>query len=177
MGTRMLADFDSFGVEVPKLMIENISLPPEVEQAMDKRTSMGVIGDLSKYTQFQAAESMKAAAQNPSGTAGAGMGMGMGFAMAQQMGQAFTQGTSAAGGAAPGGGPPPLPGQVKMYVAIDGKQTGPFDLATLAQMARSGQLTRESLVWKDGMAAWSPAGGVSELGNVFGQGGPPPLPR
>ncbi len=175
MGARMLADFDSFGVEVPKLMIENISLPPEVEQAMDKRSSMGVIGDLGRYTQFQAAESMKAAAENPSGTAGAGMGMGMGFAMAQQMGQAFGQGAS--GASATSGGPPPLPGQVKLYVAVDGKQAGPFDLATLTQMARNGQLTRESLVWKDGMAAWAAAGSVTELGNVFGQGGPPPLPR
>src|SRR6185295_19220034 len=82
-------DFAAFGLQVPQLFVENISLPPEVEAAMDKRTSMGVIGDLNKYTQFQAAQSMEKAAENPGGTASAGIGMGMGFGMANQMGQMF----------------------------------------------------------------------------------------
>ena len=66
-------------------MIENISLPQEVEEAMDRRTSMGVVGDLNKYTQFQAAESMREAANNQGGTAGMGAGMGAGMMMAQTM--------------------------------------------------------------------------------------------
>ncbi len=57
-------------------MIENISLPQEVEQAMDRRTSMGVVGDLGRYAQFQAAEAMRDAAQNEGGVAGMGAGLG-----------------------------------------------------------------------------------------------------
>lgn len=57
-------------------MIENISLPEEVEKTMDRRTSMGVMGDLGKYSQYQAAEAMREAANNPGGSAGMGMGMG-----------------------------------------------------------------------------------------------------
>ena len=69
----------------------------------------------------------------------------------------------------------PLPPQVQFYVAVNGQQAGPFDLATLQQMARSGQLTRASLVWKQGMAAWDAAGQVAELSAAFAAV-PPPIP-
>jgi membrane protease subunit (stomatin/prohibitin family) len=62
---------------------------------MDKRTSMGVLGDMGKYTQFEAAQAMRDAAQNPSGGAGLGAGLGAGFAvgnvMAGAMGDAMRQ--------------------------------------------------------------------------------------
>ena len=77
------------GVELTSFVIENISLPDEVEKAMDRRTSMGVVGDLNKYTQFQAAEALRESAQNPGGIAGAGMGMGAGVAMGQVFAQAM----------------------------------------------------------------------------------------
>src|ERR671916_1272073 len=78
-------EFKTFGLELTKFVIENISLPQEVEAAMDKRTSMGVIGDVGRYAQFQAADAMRDAAQNPSGGAGTGAGLGAGFAIGQQM--------------------------------------------------------------------------------------------
>ena len=78
-------EFRSYGLELTKYMIENISLPQEVEAAMDKRTSMGVIGDVGRYAQFQAADAMRDAAQNPSGGAGLGAGLGAGFAVGNAM--------------------------------------------------------------------------------------------
>jgi membrane protease subunit (stomatin/prohibitin family) len=83
-------DFRPFGIELTKFIIENISLPPEVEAALDKRTSMGVIGDLGRYTQLQAADAMRAAAENPSGGAGTGAGLGAGFAIGNAMAGAMT---------------------------------------------------------------------------------------
>lgn len=171
LGAAMAPEFAKLGIEVPKLLIENISLPEEVEKALDKRSTMGVIGDVGRYTQFQAADSMKAAAENPSGNAGAGIGMGMGFAMAQQMAQAMPPLSPPARGP---GGPPPLPTAPSFYLGLNGQQAGPFDLNTLGQMGRSGQITRDTLVWRDGMAQWSAAGSVAELSTLFG---PPPLPR
>ena len=78
-------EFKTYGLELTKYMIENISLPQEVEAAMDKRTSMGVIGDVGRYAQFQAADAMRDAAQNPSGGAGLGAGLGAGFAVGNAM--------------------------------------------------------------------------------------------
>ena len=79
----------SLGIGLTSFVVENISLPEEVEKSMDKRTSMGVLGDLNRYTQYQAAEAMREAASNPGGAAGAGMGMGAGVAMGQMFAQAM----------------------------------------------------------------------------------------
>ncbi|HKN84162.1 MAG TPA: SPFH domain-containing protein [Pyrinomonadaceae bacterium] len=83
-------EFKTFGLELTKFVIENISLPQEVEAAMDKRTSMGVIGDVGRYAQFQAADAMRDAAQNPSGGAGTGVGLGAGFALGNAMAGAMS---------------------------------------------------------------------------------------
>jgi membrane protease subunit (stomatin/prohibitin family) len=95
------------GLQLSSFVIENISLPEEVEKAMDRRTSMGVVGDLNRYTQYQAAEAMREAANNPGGTAGSGMGIGAGMAMgqmfAQAMGQNNTQTSAQAAPAQQGG--------------------------------------------------------------------------
>lgn len=77
------------GLTLTNFVIENVSLPEEVEKAMDKRTSMGVLGDMGKYAQFQAAEAMRDAANNPNGMAGVGVGMGAGMGMGQMFTQAF----------------------------------------------------------------------------------------
>src|SRR6266404_2437714 len=102
--TKLNDDFKAFGLELTKFVIENISLPQEVEAAMDKRTSMGVIGDVGRYAQFQAADAMRDAAQNPSGGAGLGAGLGAGFAVGNMMAGSMTeamkqQGATTSGGA------------------------------------------------------------------------------
>ncbi|MDQ1537359.1 MAG: hypothetical protein QOE58_1752, partial [Actinomycetota bacterium] len=74
-------DLKHLGLTMPRFVIENVSLPPEVEAAMDKRTSIGVMGDLDTYTKYQAATAITEAASNPSGVAGAGVGIGAGAAL------------------------------------------------------------------------------------------------
>src|SRR6267378_1984115 len=88
--SKLAEDFNSFGLELTKFVIENVSLPAEVEAAMDKRTSMGVIGDVGRYAQFQAADAMRDAAQNTGGGAGTGAGLGAGFAIGNAMAGAMT---------------------------------------------------------------------------------------
>lgn len=82
----------AMGLELVSFIIENISLPEEVEKTMDRRTSMGVLGDLNRYTQYQAAESMREAANNPGGSmAGMGVGMGAGAAMGQMFARSMQE--------------------------------------------------------------------------------------
>jgi hypothetical protein len=102
------------------------------------------------------------------------MGMGMGFAMGNQMAQAMPQ--ACATPAASGQAPPPLPGQgVQFHIAIGGQQIGPLDLAAIKAKIASGDITRDTLVWKAGMPQWTPASQVVELHDAFGAV-PPPLP-
>jgi hypothetical protein len=173
---RVNADFEPYGLTVTQLVVENISLPPAVEAAMDKRTSMGVLGNLDAYAKFQAASAMEKAAENPSGTAG----LGVGFVMANQMAGLMQPGAPAAGGPPhqpPHGSaqPPPLPGGPTFHVALDGKQAGPFDLTTLEQHVAAGRVTRQTLVWRPGMPAWVQADSVPELQALLSNV-PPPLP-
>ena len=160
-------DLQSMGLTLTLFYIENISLPPEVEQALDKRTQMGVLGDLSQYTKYQTAEAIRDAAKNPGGMGGVGAGLGAGMAIAGQM-----TGAMAGGGAAP----PPLPGAAGFYVALNGTQAGPFDSAALQAKLRDGALTRSTMVWKQGMASWVAAETVPELQALFAAV-PPPLPK
>lgn len=166
-------EFGEYGLQVTKFLVENISLPPEVETALDKRSSMGILGNLQQYAQFQAANAMEAAAKNPGSDAASGMGMGMGFAMAQQMGQMFNQQNQ--GGAPSQQAPPPLPGAVQFFMAVNGQQQGPFTLQQFQQLIQQGSFTRDTMVWKQGMQAWTKAGDVVELSSLFGAA-PPPLP-
>ncbi len=88
---KVSAQFNEYGLSITNFTIENLSLPPEVEAAMDKRTQMGVIGDLNRYTQYQTAEAIKDAANNPGGMAGIGAGIGAGAQMAGAMAAALNQ--------------------------------------------------------------------------------------
>jgi membrane protease subunit (stomatin/prohibitin family) len=166
LATALTDELAPSGIAIPKFIIENISLPPEVEEALDKRTSMGMVGDLDRYTKFQTANAIEDAANNPGGS-GEGFGFGLGLAAAQRAGQSLNAPPPAAG-------PPPLPVK-QWYLGVNGQQVGPYDQAGLAAQARSGALTRETLVWAEGMAGWTAAGQVPELGGVLGAV-PPPLP-
>ena len=91
------ATIAEYGMELPELYIENISLPPAVEEVLDKRTSMGIVGDLGRYTQFSAAEAMTRAASNPGGDGGMGAGLGMGMGMGMGIGANFGLGAGGVG--------------------------------------------------------------------------------
>lgn len=165
----MQDDFTAYGMDVTKFLIESVSMPEEIKKEIFELSRLGKI-DLDQLTKLKAAKAIEEAAKNPSGLAGAGVGMGAGFAMAGQMAQALGQQQSQ------GATPPPPPAQgVSFYVAVNGQQTGPFDLATLKNMAQKGEFTQSSLVWKAGMAEWQTAQTQAELNDLWAQT-PPPLP-
>lgn len=169
LANKIAPEFLEYGLEITKLLIENISLPLEVEAALDKKSSMGIIGNLDNFAKFQAANAMEAAAKNPGGEASAGVGMGIGFAMANQMGKMMATPQEAAATT-----PPRLPGDV-YFIAANGTKTGPFDLSTIISTIHAGSTTAETLLWKHGMAGWEKAEMFSELKSVL-ETTPPPLP-
>jgi membrane protease subunit (stomatin/prohibitin family) len=170
----------TFGLELTKLLVANVSLPPEVEEALDKRSSMNLLGNMQEYSQFQAANAVEASAQNSGGNPA--LDFGVGIAMGQQLmnnmqpGQVpaaaqrnMTQPMEAQAAAA---SPPPLPHQAaEWYIAINGQQAGPFTLEQL----RSQPVVGETLAWKAGMPGWVAAAALPEL-NILFQDAPPPLP-
>lgn len=114
--------FQEMGLTLDTFVVENLSLPEELQKRLDERIGMAMIGDMGKYTQFQVAQSMPIAAANEGGgAAGIGAGLGAGMAMAQTMMQSINQaGQSAPAPAAPaagGGAAPAAPtGETKFCV-------------------------------------------------------------
>ena len=160
---------DEYGLDVPQLFIVNISLPEAVEKALDTRTSMGVIGDMNQFQQYQMGQAMVSAAENPSGGGAAeGMGLGMGFAMANRMVQS-------PGMAAPAA-PPPPPAAAAWHVAAGGQTQGPFSMQQMTEGVAGGQIDANSMVWSAGMPSWTAAGQVPQLAACFTAQTPPPPP-
>ncbi len=89
LGDKILAlmkpAFTAYGLELNQFTVQSVSLPEELEKALDQRIGMNMVGDLNRYTQFAAAESLPIAAANTGGAAGMGMGLGAGAAVAQVM--------------------------------------------------------------------------------------------
>ena len=110
--------------------------------------------------------------------AGMMMGMAMGGAMGNQMAgmmNNFGQATlpqQQMGGVAT---PPPMPGSVQYMIAVNGQQYGPYNVQQMQQMAQSGQINAQTLVWAQGMPQWVAAGSVPELAQLF-MATPPPMP-
>ena len=168
----------NYGLELPEFYIENISLPEAVEAALDKRTSIGIVGDLNKYTQYSAAEAMTTAAATPGSSMAAGLGAGMGMGMAAQMAHqgpwgAVPQQAPAASAPPP---PPPPPVEKVWHIADNGATHGPYGRGHLGRMVQEGGLTRDTLVWTPGQDGWQKAGEIAELAQLFTIAPPPPPP-
>ena len=84
--------FSSLGLDLVQFVVENLSLPDELQKVLDQRIGATMAGDMGKYTQFQAAQSLPLAAANPGGTAGAGVGLGVGLTMARSVMEAMKTG-------------------------------------------------------------------------------------
>src|SRR5579883_1721481 len=99
--------FVDLGLALDSFVVENLSLPDELQKLLDTRIGMNMLGDMGKYTQYQVANSLPIAAANEGGIAGIGAGLGAGFTMAQTMANALRPGEQPppAAPAAPAGGP------------------------------------------------------------------------
>lgn len=157
-----------YGLSIPELYIENISLPPAVEKALDDRTSRGLAGNLDEHLKWKAAESMTMQGS----AAGQAMGMGLGAGMGMQMAQPGPWGAAPAQAAPPP--PPPPPVEHVWHIAEAGNVTGPYSKAKLGRMVTEGQLIRESMVWTQGQDGWMAAQDVPELAQLFTVMPPPP---
>jgi membrane protease subunit (stomatin/prohibitin family) len=149
--------FKEYGLELTKMLIENISLPEEVEKAIDTRSSREITGDLNDHIKYQSGQALG----NSDGSASDMVGMGAGLAMGQQMANALNT------------APPSPPNQIAQYfVAKEGASTGPFSLEQIEAGILAGNIEAKTLIWTQGMQEWAKASTI--LSSSFRQT-PPPL--
>jgi membrane protease subunit (stomatin/prohibitin family) len=138
-------------------------MPDDVKREIFEYSRLNKV-DMQKLTQFKMANSIDDAVSNGNGLAGAGVGFGMGMGMGNMFSQQMQNLQNT---------PPPL---APFFVAVNGQQTGPFTIEQLSEMITLGNVKRETLIWKNGMAQWAAAGTVAELNNAFSLVPPPPPP-
>jgi membrane protease subunit (stomatin/prohibitin family) len=170
--------FEQYGIALDDTSIQSIDLTDRSAAKVEKRDElMFTDGRMGMYERQARADAMVGMANNPGsgGMAGQMMGMGAGLAMANQMAGQFAGGAQAPGMAPPPPTPPPI---AVWFVYAGGQQHGPFAAQQLQQMAAQGQVNQQSQVWRQGMAAWVPAGQVPELSPLFqtAAAAPPPPP-
>jgi len=159
---RISPAFKAYGLELTRILVENISLPEEVEKALDTRSSREITGDLDDHVKYQSGQALGNA---EGGTMGDMIGMGAGLAMGQQMTNSMQSNNAST--------PPPLPNQIAQYfVAIEGKSQGPFSLEQVEKDLLSGEIDADTLIWTQGMDGWTKASSI--LSTTFKQT-PPPL--
>jgi membrane protease subunit (stomatin/prohibitin family) len=174
----MQPEFNSVGISLEKFFIENVSMPEDLKKEIFEYSRIDKL-DLDKLTKFKTAKAIEAAAANEGGTAGAGMGMGMGFVLAQQMGGMMNpQMGQQQMQQQPQGGmmPPPMPAAVQYFYAANGTQAGPVSFEQLQSLFASRTVNKDTLVWKAGLAEWTPLQQIEELKSFLGGNTPPPLP-
>ncbi|RUM68855.1 MAG: antifreeze protein [Sulfurospirillum sp.] len=166
VGEKIAKEFHEYGLELSRVLIENISVPPMVEEALDKRTSMGMIGDLRKYLDFQTAESLT--------KEGSGMsqmvGMGVGFAMADKLAKSFDKQKTH-----PQSPYIPEPFEKMYYFAQDRQPKGPYNIDEIEEMIKTNKIDASTLMWSTGMEKWEKAKDIEEIETLFNYLTPPPL--
>jgi len=174
---RMTTWFEqNFGIALSDFVVENVSLPPEVEKMLDKRTSMGLIGDMGAFTQFQAANAIESMATRP-GASNPMMDAGLGVAMGGVMGAQMARGPGGvfdpvSGSSAPPAAPPPPPAAARFHYAGPAGQAeyGAQDIAAIVAKDRKGNHN----VWLAGWPGWKSWRDVPEIANLVPPEMPPP---
>ncbi len=159
--------FGEYGLHLTKILVENISLPDNVEKALDRRSSREITGDLDKNIKYQTGEAL---GSDSGGSMGDMIGMGAGIAMGQSMAESFNRKDIDKNT------PPPLPerNSTMYYIALDDEQEGPFDIRTVQLFINEKKIKKDTLIWTEGLQDWVEAYSVLEK---YFNATPPPLPK
>ena len=173
------ATISAYGLTLPELYIENVSLPPAVEKALDDRTSRGITGNLDDHMNTRLPRPWRSRALAPVrpwawAWAQARHADGQHDEHGPLGSTAWCAPQAAPAAAAPP--PPPPPVEHVWHIAENGQTKGPFSKADMGRMATAGEVTRETLVWTPGQDGWLLRMDVAELAQLFTIMPPPPPP-
>lgn len=175
--TQLAQHFLLYGIELVDFSFMSINVPQDdpsfrkLKDAIDKAARLKIVGrDIYQMDRsFDVLEKAAANEGSMGGVANMGVGLGMGLNMGNKMGAMMNQNINTTVA------PPPLPQTANYYLAINGQQQGPFDANTIYGYIQNGQVSADSLVWKQGMPAWAKISTLPEFASLF-QSCPPPIP-
>jgi len=157
--------FNKIGISLENVYVENISLPKEVEDAIDKRASRAAVGNLDEHLKYQSAESLTKEGSVASDMAA----MGAGMAMANEISKSFENKTNSSPT------PPPTPKESPYFIAKNGKAHGPYTIEQIKELIAKGEIKPKTYVWQEGLEGWERA--QDYLKELFNQVTPPQIPN
>lgn len=162
---KIAPSFEAYGLELTHMLVENISLPEEVEKALDKRTSREITGDLDANIRYETGNALGNSGQGGSSAIGDMVGMGAGIALGQEMMNKLSDKNT----------PPDLPTRntTLYHIAVDDVSEGPYDLRKIQELIQQNIIQADTLVWTQGQKDWEPA---KEILKEYFHNTPPPLP-
>lgn len=170
-------DFANYGLQLESFNVMSVNVPQDdpsfkkLKEAIDKAAQLRIVGrDIYQMDRsFDVLDKVAANEGASSSLMNMGMGLGVGMNMGNHMGAMAAQNLNTHIA------PPPIPQQSTYYLAINGQQSGPFDVATITSYVNGGQVTKDTLAWKQGMPTWSALGSIPEFSCLFAPC-PPPIP-
>lgn len=164
---KLQPEFNGYGLEMLNFIISNISLPPEVEKAIDYKTRAGIIGNSDQYLKIQTAEAIGEGKLQDGGAVAAGVGLSAGMQMMHSM-QNSSQHANV-------GMPPPIPQKefADIFVAVNAQHEGPYTLSTINAKVRTGEVKPDTMLWRNDMPEWIYA---RDFPGIIWQTTPPPIP-
>ena len=170
---KVKSEFEKYGVGIENFYFMSINIPEDdpsvikLKESKDLAAKVRITGrDI--YQMDRSFDVLDKAAQNEGNMGnvlGAGMGLGIGFGMGNQMGNITGNMNTS---------PPPLPTQTLYYLHINNEQIGPISIDSIKQLINQGKVTKETIIWKDGMSDWKNILEQPELKLLFGTIPPPP---
>ncbi|RUM41312.1 MAG: antifreeze protein [Desulfocapsa sp.] len=159
--THINDEFNAYGLELSSIYVESITLPKEVEKALDTRSSRELTGNLDEHLKYQSANALELE-NGGSSTISDAMGMGLGITLGNAMSKTISQ------------TPPPLNDEktILYYVEVDGNSQGPYGYESLQDMLSKKQIDADTLIWHANMDGWGKI--KDEIQDLFDT--PPPLP-
>ncbi len=164
MQEKLQDEFARYGLQLIKIIVENISLPKEVEEAIDKRSAREAVGNLDEHLKYESAQALE-----NSQTFGELSSIATGVAMANEITKTLKQKQSPT--------PPPLPTNIpkNIFIVKNGKALGPFTFEKIKEMIQNGTIHQNSFIWYEGLNNWQRAKDV--LKELFIPTTPPPIPN
>ena len=171
-------DLAQYGLDLVDMLVEAITVPPEVQDMINMAAGSRALSanEMGVYKELAISDAIRDGSKEPNSAFSEMIGIGAGIGIGQQIGASMGNQQAATPPPLSQVPPPIMTSPAIWYVAINNQQSGPYTLESVISYIKSGQVVGSTLMWRQGLPAWSAVGQIAELSPYLTSLMPPPLP-
>ncbi len=171
-------DLAQYGLDLVDMLVEAITVPPEVQDMINRAAGSRALSanEMGVYKELAISDAIRDGSKEPNSAFSEMIGIGAGIGIGQQIGASMGNQQAATPPPLSQVPPPIMTSPAIWYVAINNQQSGPYTLESVISYIKSGQVVGSTLMWRQGLPAWSAVGQIAELSPYLTSLMPPPLP-